>query len=160
MSYNAASPVVDGQTVILTSPGAGTKALTIEKSDAGFAAKELWTNKDTSAQFSTPVLKDGRLYGISNAGNFFCIEAATGKTLWISPERYGERGFGTVVYAGNVLLSLTSGSDLVVFTPGDKAYAEVARLKLSNVPSYSYPVAAGNRVFIKDRDSVMMYALE
>ena len=160
MSYNAASPVIDDQTVIVTAPGAGTKALKIEKADNGFAAKVLWSNTDVTAQFCTPVLKDGRLYGISATGTFFCLDASTGKALWTGSDRVGERGFGTVVSAGPLLLALTTSSDLIVFNPSDKAYDQVARLKVSDMSSYTYPVVSGNRLFIKDRDSVMSYAMQ
>lgn len=43
---------------------------------------------------------------------------------------------------------------------GDKQYTEVAKLKVADSPTYAYPVPAGNRLYIKDRDSVMLYAIE
>ncbi len=43
MAYNAATPIVEGQTVIYTGAGRGTKAVKIEKQGDGFAFKELWS---------------------------------------------------------------------------------------------------------------------
>jgi hypothetical protein len=69
-------------------------------------------------------------------------------------------GFGAIVDAGPVLLALTPKSELVVFQPGEKAYAEVARIKVADSPTYAYPVLSGNRLFIKDQDSVALLAIE
>ena len=159
MSYNAASPVVDGHTVIATVPS-GTKAFKIEKAGEAFAAKEIWSNPQTGAQFNTPVLVEGRLYGVSSGGNLFCLDAASGKELWKAPESIAQRGFGSIVAAGPVLMALTPASQLIVFKPSDKAYEEVAKIKVADTPTHAYPVLAGNRLIIKDRDSVMMYAIE
>jgi outer membrane protein assembly factor BamB len=69
MQYNAATPIVDGQTVIVTGQGRGTKALKVEKQGDGFSAKEIWSNDMLAVQFSTPVFKDGLLFGLSDKGN-------------------------------------------------------------------------------------------
>ena len=160
MSYNAGSPVVEGQTVILSAPGQGTKALKVEKSGDGFAAQELWTNAEVATQFNTPVLKDGRLYGLSSSGNLFCLDAQTGKTLWRDDRSVAQRGFGTIVNAGPVLMALTPRGDLIVFKPSEKAFEEVARIVVGDTQTDAYPVISGNRIFIKDENSVMMYTIE
>ena len=112
-AYNAATPIVNGDTVICAGAGRGTKAVKIEKTGDGFAAKELWSNPDNAVQFNTPVLKSGQLYGISQNGDLFCLDAKEGKTLWKAP--LGGGGFGSVVDTGSALLALTPQGDLVVF---------------------------------------------
>jgi hypothetical protein len=72
----------------------------------------------------------------------------------------GGGGYGSVVDAGSVVLALTPSSELIAMEPGDKAYKEVARIKVSQSPTYAYPVVSGKRIFIKDQDSVMLYVLE
>src|SRR6266513_91742 len=44
--YNAATPIVDGQTIIYAGSGRGAKAVKIEKGADGFTAKELWSNTE------------------------------------------------------------------------------------------------------------------
>ncbi|MEN6424771.1 MAG: PQQ-binding-like beta-propeller repeat protein, partial [Phycisphaerales bacterium] len=103
--YSSATPIVEGQTVIYTGQGAGTKAIRIEKTGEGYAAKELWSNDDTGTGYNTPILKNGLLFGISDPGNYlFCMSARDGKTLWTDTTKYGR--FGTVIDAGSVLLAL------------------------------------------------------
>jgi len=178
MSYNAATPIVDGQTLIYCGQGRGAKAVKIEKQGDGFSAKELWSNPDNSVQFATPVLKSGLLVGLSQRGDFFCINAQDGKTAWTAPSAAagasaeappggggrgggrGRGGYGSVVDAGPVLLALTPASELIAFQPGDKAYTELARIKVADTPTYAYPVVAGNRIFVQDQNSVTLWTID
>ena len=183
MAYNAATPIVDDQTVIYCGQGRGATAVTLEKQGDGFVAKELWKNPDNSVQFNTPVLRDGFLFGFSARNDFFCINAQNGKTAWTTPftppasgaEGQGQAqgqggmrggrgmgrsaGYGSIVDAGSVLLALTPASQLVAFEPSDKAYTELARIKVADSQTYSYPIVSGKRLFVKDQDSVTLWAL-
>ena len=158
--FNSATPIVDGQTVIFTGQGAGTKAVKIEKSGDAFAAKELWANAELGTGFNTPVLKDGFLYGFSDKGNLYCMDAKTGKTCWTDATKRGQGNFAAVLDAGACLFALPSNSELVVFKPGDKEFSELAKIKVSETPTYATPVLAGKRIFVRDQDAVILYAVE
>jgi len=158
-AYNAATPIVDGQTVIVTGAARGTKAIKIEKQGDGFAAKELWTNPEVAVQFNTPVLKDGFLFGLSNSGNLFCLNAQDGKTAWTDAAQHG-RGFAAMVDAGSVILALPSTSELIAFKPNGKQYEEVARIKVAETPTFAHPVVAGKNVFVRDQDALTLLTLE
>ncbi len=159
-AYNAATPIVDGQRVIYTGAGRGTKAVKIEKKSDGFAATELWSNADVATQFNTPVLKDGLLFGLSDKGSLFCLDSQTGKTDWLDPAQTDRGGFAAMVDAGSVVLALPSSSELIVIKPDGKEYTELARIKVSEKAAYAHPVIAGNRIFIKDEDSVALWILD
>ncbi|MBM4037224.1 MAG: hypothetical protein FJ290_01810 [Planctomycetes bacterium] len=158
-AYNSATPIVDGQTVYVTGAARGTKALKIEKQGDAFAAKELWSNPDVAVQFNTPVLKDGFLYGQTNRGNLFCLDAKDGKTAWLDAAQRG-RGFAAILDLGSVLLALPSTSELLVLKPNPKQCEEVAKYKVSEAATYAHPVVAGNRIFIRDEKSVALWTLE
>jgi len=159
-AYNSATPIVDGQTVIYTGSGRGTKAVKVEKQGDGFAARELWSNAELAPQFNSPVLKDGLLYGFSDRNNLFCIDARTGKTAWTDAVTHGRGGFAAILDAGAVLLALPSTSELIAFKPGDKECAPLARIKVADTPTYAHPVVAGTRIFMKDQESLAMWAVE
>ena len=159
-AYNSATPIVDGQTVIYTGAGRGAKAVKIEKQADAFAAKELWSNPDLAPQFNTPVLRDGLLFGLSDKGNLYCINAQTGQTAWTDTTQRDRSGFAAIVNAGSFLLGLPSSSELIVFKPDDKEYSEVAHYKVSDTPTYAHPVISGNRLFVKDQESVAMWVVE
>jgi outer membrane protein assembly factor BamB len=159
MAHNTATPIVDDQTLIYTGAGRGTVAVKLEKTGDTWIAKELWSNPDLAPQFASPVLKSGLLYGLSGRGQFYCINAQTGKTAWVETEG-GRGGFGSIVDAGPVLMALTPKSQLIIFQPTDKEYSQVASLKVADNPTYGYPVVAGQRIFVEDQDSVTLWTLE
>jgi hypothetical protein len=156
---NIAAPIVDGQVVFYGSTGGsgnGMVALKIEGQGDNFTATKLWSNKDAGSRFSTAVLKDGLLYGYNNM--FFCVNAQTGATCWSTPARIGDNV--AMLDAGSAIVGSGVKSQLVVFKPGDKEYTELARIKLSTTDSWAHPVLSGNRIYIRDLDSVSLWTLD
>jgi len=158
-AYNAATPIIDGQMVIYTGATRGTHAITVEKKGETFTTTELWSNPAVSVQYNTPVLKDGLLFGLSDHGNFFCLDAKTGKTAWIDPTVTDHMGFGTLLDVGVAMLALPSSGELIAFKPIAQAYTEQARLKIAETPTYGSPIIAGKRIFVKDQDAVILWVL-
>jgi outer membrane protein assembly factor BamB len=158
MSYNACTPVVDGDTVYIAGSGRGMKAFKIEQ--VGDAVKELWSSPDGAVQFNTPVLKDGLLFGYSDKGSLFCVSAKDGKSAWTKEVRPGRgTGFCAVVDAGAVLFALPNNSELMVYKPTDKGYEELAKIKVADAPTYATPVLSGNRIFVKDEKNLTLWTL-
>lgn len=83
--YNAATPVIEGQTLIYTGSGRGATAVKLEKEGDKLLAKELWKNPDNSVQFNSPVVKDGLVFAISARDEFFCLNLKDGTTAWVAP---------------------------------------------------------------------------
>jgi outer membrane protein assembly factor BamB len=176
--YNAVTPVVDGQTLIYAGSGRGITAVKLEKAGTNLVARELWKTTALSPLFNTPVLKDGLLYGITQGNEFFCIKAENGQAVWSAPAgqllepgqtagegQAGQRsrrggGYGSIVDAGPVLMALTPASQLLVFKPGDNELKQVAKYKVADTETYAHPILAGNRIFIKDRDTLTLWAIE
>lgn len=154
-AYNAATPIVDGATVFFAGSGRGTKAVKVSKTAGGFEAKELWANAENAVQFNTPVLKDGKLYGISQKGDLFCLDAAEGKTLWTAP--LGMKDFGSVVDAGSVLMALGTQGELTLFEPNTKEYKKVASYKVAQTETYAYPVPTAEGILIKDKEALALW---
>ncbi len=157
-NYNAATPIVDGQTIIYTGAGRGAIAVRLEKQGETFTATQLWANTGMSPRFCSPVLKDGLLFGLSDKAGFYCINATTGQTARSEPTARG--GFGSILDAGSALIALTPKSQLIVFQPSDKTYTELASIKVADTPTYAQPVLAGDRLFIQDQDSVTLWMLD
>ncbi|MCS6862831.1 MAG: PQQ-binding-like beta-propeller repeat protein, partial [Abditibacteriales bacterium] len=118
---------------------------------------DLWKSEPPH-QFNTPVLKDGLLYGLSSRRNFFCVNAQTGEVLWTDLTPRGQ--CGAVLDAGSVLLALTSDTYLIAFKPSNKEYTEVAKYKVAETETWAYPIIAGNRVFVKDRDTLTLWTID
>lgn len=176
--YNAATPIVHHETFI--SFNDGTRAEKIAAGGEQLAAENVWTNSDVRVQFNTPVWKDGLLFGLSNADSLFCLHAQSGQTAWTAPlqapgaappaeqgRRRGGRGgggggggYGSIVDAGAVLFALSPAGELVAFPPSGDEFRELARYRVSNTRTYAYPVISGNRVFIKDQDSLILWTFD
>jgi len=72
----------------------------------------------------------------------------------------GDAGYGSIVDAGSVLLALTPGAQLIVFEPGEKEFKQLASYKVSDNQTHAYPIASGNRIFIKDKESVILWTVD
>jgi outer membrane protein assembly factor BamB len=171
--YNASTPVVDGQTVIFAGSSRGTVAVRIEKDGDGYKAADLWANKENNVIYNSPVVHDGLVVGITPRDVLYCLNEKDGKTDWTEQLEAakggggkgkgggmgGGAGYGSVVDAGTVFFSLTPAGKLVVFEPTGKGFKELASYKVGT-GTYAYPVISGNRIYIKDRDSVTLYTIE
>lgn len=158
MSFNCATPIVDGQTVYYTGQGSGTKALMVQRQGNNFNVKELWSNNELGTAFNTPVLKDGLLFGLSNRGRLYCMNAGTGQTAWT--DEAAHKNFGALLDAGSVIFALTSDPEFIVFKPDGKKYEEIARTKVADTPVYAHPVIAGNAIYVKDENTLTMLTIE
>jgi len=156
--YNSVSPYIDGQTIYLTGQGLGMKALKVGKSGNDFVVKELWSTTEIGAKWNTPVLRDGFLYGFTDQKRIYCLNASTGAKAWI--DEVVNSDFATLVDCGSVLIGLPSTANLIVFKPQSAAYAEIVKYKVSETPVYSYPIVAGNQIYIKDAESLTLYRIE
>jgi outer membrane protein assembly factor BamB len=155
MVNSSSSPVVDKQKIYFTGLNNGVNAIEVKKQGGTYAVNKLWTNSEITTTFNTPLLKDGFLYGLSSKSRLFCIDAGNGQTAWIDDTPH--QGFGTIVDAGSILIVLSSISNFVVFKPDGKAYSQIVSIKVSDNAVYAQPVLSGNRIYIKDNDSLTMY---
>jgi outer membrane protein assembly factor BamB len=153
------TPIVGQDTLYFSDPDRGTSAITLEASAEKVISRALWKNEEKSVQYNTPVLKDGLLYGMTKHNEFFCLDARNGRTVWDAPSG-GGGDYGSIVDAGSVLLALTPSAQLIAFEPSDRAYLELARIKVADSDTYAYPVVSGNRIFIKDKNTVRLLTVQ
>ena len=71
-----------------------------------------------------------------------------------------DAGYGSIVDASTHIITLTPNSELIFFQPQGKEFKQVASYKLGEPGTYAYPVVAGSRVYVKDKDSVTLWVLE
>jgi outer membrane protein assembly factor BamB len=156
--YNCVSPYIDGDKIYYSGQGTGIKAVEVVKEGDMFKTKDLWSNAAVSAKWNTPVLKDDYLYGFTDQRRIYCLNASTGETAWIDNATNSD--FATLVDCGSVLIGLPSTGNLIVFKPDPKAYGELAKYKVSETPVYAFPIIAGNMVYVKDAESLILYKIK
>ena len=95
---------------------------------------------------------------MNSGAAFFCADAKTGAVAWTDPTRRGQ--CGTILDAGSVLLGLTSDMHLIVIAPNSKEYVEVAKIKVAETENWAPFIVAGNRLFVKDSNSLSLLVIE
>ena len=154
---NATSPVADQNRIYFTGLNNGVNAIEIKKEGNSFVVNKLWSNPDFSTSYNTPLLKDGFLYGLSNQNRLFCINAGSGQTAW--SDNTALQNFGSIVDAGSVIVALTSNSNFVILKPDGQKFNQVALIKLAETPIYAHPILSGNRIYIKDSESLTLFTV-
>jgi outer membrane protein assembly factor BamB len=80
----------------------------------------VWKRLQLLVGYASPLLHDGRLYVCDNGAKMFCLDAATGKTLW--DLKYGRAAKGSPVWADGKIFVCEVGSKWHTIRPGhDKA---------------------------------------
>jgi outer membrane protein assembly factor BamB len=100
---NAQTPNLIGNTLILGDAGSPLQAFAVTKSAQGQWETTLaWDNADVPMRLSNAVLAGDILVGLStrNAGQYFAVDAKTGKTLWTSEPRQASQA--AIVRAGDL----------------------------------------------------------
>lgn len=157
MNYNAATPIVEGSVIYFAGAGRGSRAIRVEKNGSAFSVKEIWNNPELAPQFNSPVLVAGKLFGLSQRGNLYCLDAATGKTLWVDDNRHS--GFGAILGSPQALLAMTERNGLIVYAPKAEGFQPLATYQVSAGPVYATPVVVGNRIYIKDAETLTLWEL-
>ena len=150
----AASPVVAGDIVYCSAGyGVGGGACKIAKNGDQFTATELYKvegDKKIANHWSTPVYKDGYLYGMFSfkafgVGPLKCVEMATGQVKWEKPGF----GAGQVILAKDKVVALTDDGRVVIVEATPEAYKEVAQAKVVPGKCWSTPALANGRLYVR-----------
>ncbi len=156
--YNAPSPYINGQIIYYTGQGLGTKAIQVSRQGDQYVTKELWSNPEIGAKWNTPVLINGFLYGFTDQRRIYCLDASTGQKAWVDETVNSD--FATIIDCGSVIIGFPSTGNLIVFKPDPKAYSEIAKYKLSETAVFTFPIVAGNTIYVKDAENLMMYKIK
>ena len=144
---------------VIASNGGPVLAVNVTKRNNAWAVENAWENPDHPFRLSNAVVVGDTVFGLSqrNMGQYFAIDARTGKTLWTSEPRQAANA--SIVYSGRVLFSLEEDGELVVFRNSGTGLEELRRYKLAGAETWTQPVISGNRVFVKDVSSLALWTL-
>ena len=161
----AASPVVSGD-IVYCSAGydVGAGAVKITKEGSAFKATEIYRfrgNKPLANHWSTPVLRDGYLYGMFQfkeygGGPVKCVDIKDGSVKWEQP------GFGPghVILAGDQMLALSDTGELVLIAAQPTGYKELARAKVVDGKCWTTPVLANGRIYVRSVREAACYEVK
>src|SRR5262245_56719263 len=156
---SAMTPIVCGETILVGSQKMGVTALRPSRRDGKWVADVVWETKEVSIFLSNPVLVGDTLFGLSerSSGQFFAIDAKTGKVLWLGQPR--EATNTAVVKAGDLLFLLSDDAELIVAKSSRTGFEPLKRYTIADSATWAQPAISGNRVFVKDVSSLALWTL-
>ena len=154
---NSITPIVSGQTVIVAGTGP-LFAFAVARRGGQWTTEQIWENTELPLRYTTPVVAGDTLFGLSsrNSGQYYAMDARTGKTLWTSDGR--QAAHASMARAGDLLFSLESDGELVIARNSQAAFEPVRRYKVSANETWAQPAITGNRVFVKDVTSLTLWS--
>jgi outer membrane protein assembly factor BamB len=157
---NSATIATYKDMLIISREGLGLAAIRLNQQGSEIVPQEVWNNKENQLYLNSPVVQGNLVFGLSSAkkGQFFAIDADTGKTVWQSPGRMGENA-AILNLSGKVLLLLTNEAKLIVQPIAAAGYAPLAEYTVASTPTWAHPVVIGNRILVKDENSLASLAI-
>jgi outer membrane protein assembly factor BamB len=120
----------------------------------------VWKVDNIKSGYESPIIHEGRLYLCDDKAKLYCLDAATGKSLWRRPYKYGTVARGSPIWAdGKIYVAEVSGK-FHILKPGPKdceeLYAQSFRSPdgTSVVELNGSPAAANGRVYFTTRDEI------
>jgi outer membrane protein assembly factor BamB len=155
---NVITPIVYGDTVIVSGLEKGVTAFKPIKRGAQWTTDNVWETKDVGLYMTNGVVVRDRLFGLShrNSGQFFALDVKTGKTIWTSPPRQAANA--AILHAGDVLFMLKDDAELIVADATAANFAPVKRYTVADSATWAQPTIAGNRLFVKDTNSLALWS--
>lgn len=154
------TPVLQKDTIIISGLDLGVAAIRPARRDGKWIIDAVWENKGVSMYLSNPVVIDDTLFGLSHRANgqYFALDANTGKTLWLGPPRQADNT--AFVKAGNILFLLNDDGELVVARSSRSEIAPLRRYAIADRATWAQPAITGNRLFVKDVSSLALWILQ
>jgi outer membrane protein assembly factor BamB len=154
------TPLVYRNTVIVSGQNMGVTALAPKRRDRQWDVDVAWQIKDVSMFLSNPVIVGDTLFGLShrNGGQFFAVDAASGKVLWLGEPR--EATNTAVVKAGDLLFLLNDDAELIVARANRTALQIIKRYTVADRATWAQPAISGSRIFIKDQSSLTLWTVD
>jgi len=145
---NIVTPIRVGDTIVVSGLEQGTRALRPARAEEGWTVGTTWTTDAVSLYMNSPVVAGERLCGLSHLrkGQFFCVEASSGRVVWTSEGR--EADHASTVVAGDLLLHLTDAAELIVMRADGGA--PVARYTVADSPVWAHPAFVDGDILVKD----------
>ena len=155
---NSVTPLVVNDVVVSAGLENPTIAYRIHADPGkGWQATPKWRNEQVSMYMSSPAAGGSAIFGLSNRnrGQFFAIDAASGKTLWLGKGREAENA--SIVRAGDYLLLATTSSELIVAKTSTTGFEEVKRYTVADSAMWAHPAFAGRTIAVKDVDKLIVW---
>jgi outer membrane protein assembly factor BamB len=154
------SPVLYGDTIIVSGLNSGVAAFKPSRSGDAWRTTAVWETKDVSMYVSNPVVIGDTLFGLSHraSGQFFALDARTGRVLWLGEPR--EAANTAIVKAGDLLFLLNDDAELIVAKGSRAQFEPLKRYSVADGATWAQPAISGKRLFVRDVSSIALWTLD
>jgi outer membrane protein assembly factor BamB len=156
-AQNVITPIRYGDTLLVSGYQKPVAAFRLARRNNQWTTEQAWENADVSLYMSDAVLIGDTLVGFSQrrSGQFFGLDARSGKTLWTSEPRQATNA--ALVAARDVWFALKDDGELLVSRTDATAFEPLRRYQVGPSATWAQPVVSGNRVFVKDGLTVALW---
>ena len=155
-----ASPVVSGDLVYCSAGyNAGALLIRIKQDGAKLVPEQVWRKQNQLMNhWSTPVVKDGFLYGLFGAAAYGsaplkCIELATGEEKWSKPNF----GMGGVILVDGHLVALCDSGELCIVKAQPEVYKQEGLFQAIDGKCWSTPAFSDGKIFLRSTAEGVCY---
>jgi len=158
-TQNIITPILAGQTLIVSGYQKPTSALRIVRKGDQWSVEDVWENPAVSFYMANAVVMGDTLFGLShrNSGQYVLVDVKTGKTLWTGKPRQATNA--AIERVGDLVFSLEENAELMVGRIGANSVQELKRYTVADAATWAAPVISGNRVFVKDVSALALWTV-
>ena len=159
-TQNCITPVLYGQTVIVSGLDKGVTAFKLVKANGQWSPVDVWENTEVSMYMANGVIVHDTFVALShkNSGQFFALDARTGKTMWKSAPRQATNA--AISRAGDLLFILKDDAELLIARSGATGLETVKTYAVADSATWSAPAVSGRRLFVKDVASLTLWTID
>ncbi len=156
------TPVLRDRFVYVSSGyGVGCNLFKVTSDGGKFSAQEVYANKVMMNHHGGLIRIGDCVYGFSDSKGWTCQNLRTGEALW---QEKGKVGKGCLLYAEGLfyLRQEDSPGTVAIIEASEKGYKEHGRFNppdRSDKKSWSHPVIAGKKLYLRDQDVLLCYDL-
>lgn len=152
LGRHVTTPNVVNDMVLVASHQIGLVGVKVTRAGATFKAAQVFANKESAINFSSPVAVGSHLYGLGPAKNLICIDTNTGKQTW-SQDGYfnndaGHSHAGLIVMNDNILI-LTDSGELILIAADPQKCRELGRAQIATA-NWCNPAYSNGRLYLRD----------
>jgi outer membrane protein assembly factor BamB len=138
-------------------PDVGTILVDAAHQDGSWTVSKRWISRQLKPSFNDFVLHDKSIYGFDGR-MLTCIDLQTGKRRW----KEGRYGSGQVLLLGDqaLLMVVTEEGELVLVAANPEEHQELARFQAIKGKTWSHPVIAHGRLYIRNAEWMACYKLQ
>jgi outer membrane protein assembly factor BamB len=154
---NIATPIARGNRVFLSSDyGTGAALLELTPKGNSVNAKEVYFTNEMRNHHASSVLVGEHLYGFSS-NILTAMKFDTGEVAW----RDRSVGKGSVIFADDRMYLFSENGVVGLAEANPTGYREHGRfqLKTGSLPTWSHPVVANGKLFLRDQDTIYAYSV-